>query len=113
MFRSTSSFGLFDYFRVPYDLEGSPDAVDGRLERLASAEGGATLFWPSAAAIEAGSLTPDIYRLGSVPIAGRVLAAETMRALAAGLTGTWHEAEPLHDEGGAPVSAVWRSSEGG
>src|SRR5436190_14688238 len=99
MLESSAPFVLFDYFRVPHERVedgGEPSGV----VRVGAAGKPCALYWPGAALLERRALRADLYRLGSIPLPGRILDEGEMRALAASLPGHWEPAEVVRDPSG-------------
>jgi hypothetical protein len=111
MFETSAPFVLFDYFRVPHERVAAGADAAG-VERVAVAGETPALGWPGENLLRTKGCRPGIYRLGDLPIPGRVLPDTEMRALTARLPGAWRPSEPVRDARGTAVSAVWRAEDG-
>jgi len=117
MFRLSSSFLLFDYFRVPFEREDR--AAAGAIDRARTAcayvrpaaDDSKALFWVPASVAAEGRVSGP-YTLGSIPIFGGVLPDEQAKPWLEELGGTWQRSSSISDSDGTWVSSIWSSAEG-
>jgi hypothetical protein len=121
VFRSAQPFLVFDYFRVPYDVDPgletsrSPDVPGIRWARLtpSSGAGRPALVWPvlegSQPAV-AGRVVR--FRMGDLVLHGRVLPDHLLAAALTESGASWRRAEELRAEDGTVLGSVRRSSDG-
>lgn len=129
MFEASVPVLFFDYFRVPYraaPIDPWPDGLPeqhplrwcGVARWTPSAGVGRALRWPlfdnpAAAASPLGTSTAfGEYRLGSIPIYGRVLPDDLCRSWLVDTGMRWTRSTPIRDRRGASVAAEWRSEDG-
>jgi hypothetical protein len=111
MFETSTSFTLFDYFRIPHLRAGALlDAVPD-VERVTGGSS-ASLLWPAAALLAADGARPGLHLVRAVPFVGRVLGEAEMRTVVERLPGSWTQADVVRDEAGTAVSGIWRSDDG-
>ena len=117
MFRATRPFVFFDYFRVPYVVDEIGEApaslFAGWNQLVPEQDPSRALFWPDfRQARELHALPPGPFRLGSVPVFGRIVPDATVsRVLEDSGTG-WRATNPVLDAQGQPVASVWRDDAG-
>ena len=104
MLASSHRFGLFDYFRVPYELAPTGDPI-GRLGREDAA-----VFWPAQPPATAGRR--GLWRLEGAPLYARVAPEAEVRAWERGLRGRWDDLAEVLDGSGRRISAVRRRDDG-
>jgi hypothetical protein len=118
MFTSTERFPFFDYFRVPYQVDGpSAGAADlprgvGRLHRDHESGSAPSLYWWSGTATH-----PRRTRAGRFGLAGFTLVCRVLREPPAVLsrqlgTARWRPTWPILDEDGRTVASVWSDEQG-
>jgi hypothetical protein len=122
VFESSCRFPFFDYFRVPYEvvehlasLEGLPPRHPlnscGRLRRQSTITAQRTAHWVSLNESDYG-LSPAEYRLGSIPIFGRVLPDSVSKEWLNNSDLTWSPVDEIRDHGGTRIASVWRTEAG-
>jgi hypothetical protein len=127
MFEASVPVLLFEYFRVPCRVapmdpwpelsQPHPLRSCGLMRWTAAAESGRALRWPLLdegapdSALRA-SAVPGEYRLGSIPIYGRVLPDDLCRSGLAETGIRWVRSTPIHDRRGDQVGAEWLGEDG-
>ena len=122
VFESSCRFPFFDYFRVPYEvvehlasLEGLPPRHPlnscGRLRRQSTITAQRTAHWLSLNESDFG-LSPAEYRLGSIPVFGRVLPDSVSKEWLNNSDLTWSPVDEIRDHGGTRIASVWRTEAG-
>ena len=107
MFESSTTFTLFDYFRVPYTLSLAAGAtLPPGWARLRASSTGTDLYWPATAGRRAWA---GSFRLAGFTVAGHVAQQDPPAALA---VGEWRPVEDLHDRAGVRVASVWQDRDG-
>src|SRR6516165_5975103 len=118
MFEASHPFGLFDYFRVPYQVRPalSCDRASGLpAHRLTCAGQSRSLLWlasNSATARPTAALRLGRYRLREWTFFGHVALGSTAPALLSGVGQGWEPAEEIFDAEARHVASVWRDREG-
>ena len=108
MLRASTSFSLFDYFRVPYAVD--PALRQGGLDAVAG-PGGARLLWPAGSD---GLVPAALWHLQGITLHARVALDPVARELLAVTEDeSWRPAEPLIAARGEATASVWRSAGGG
>jgi peptidoglycan/xylan/chitin deacetylase (PgdA/CDA1 family) len=101
VFRATTPFTLFDYFRVPYERRDG----EGSVAELSAEQ---ALRWPTAELLRDEGVRPGSYELDSIPLLASVADEAQMHSWF-GRGRTLHE---IRDRDGRPVSAVWQNDAG-
>lgn len=118
MFEASHPFGLFDYFRVPYQVRPSLtlDHVTGLpVHRLTEAGQSRALLWlasNSAPARWTAALRLGSYRLREWTFFGHVALGTAAPALLGDAGREWEPAEEIYDAGARHVASVWRDRVG-
>ena len=121
MFRTSRPFLVFDYFRVPNDLDPGLESAPGpevpglRWARLtlATGTGRPVLMWPvldsagPAAVRRAGR-----FRMGDLILHGRLLADEFLAPALTASGEMWSRIDALHADDGTVQASVWRCADG-
>jgi hypothetical protein len=105
VFRATTPFTLFDYFRVPYERVG------GR-ESLAELSARRVLRWPTASLLDAEGTRPGTYSLDSLLLLASVADDAQMHSWFRPERGSWRRAHDIRDKDGRPVSGIWQDDDG-
>jgi hypothetical protein len=126
VFESSCPFPFFDYFRVPYKVVEPFGFVDrlspqhplnscGRLRRAEITNGQRTAYWLDVNGTDspARNLSPDEYRLESIPIFGRVLPDTVCSEWLTSSSGDdWFPVDEIRDRVGRRAASVWQSGKG-
>jgi peptidoglycan/xylan/chitin deacetylase (PgdA/CDA1 family) len=111
MFESTAPFTLFDYFRVPYELDRGAARNPSGIASLTPKSGETRLWWPTASAFGAHA-RGGFYRVDSIPIFGRVLdnteATRSLQRIGRG----WRSSKTVRDARGTAVASIWTDENG-
>ena len=119
MFESTAPFMFFDYYRVPYKISvptdgRSEDSFWGHVSNVSEGRATRRLSWPRVcgrAPTDPSSMRWGEYRLGRIPIFGRVLGDEHAAERLQG-SSRWKAAEAITDGAGNRVASIWRDRDG-
>jgi hypothetical protein len=107
VFESSTTFTLFEYFRVPYTLSPAAGAtLPPGCGRLRAGSTGTSLYWPATPGRRAWA---GLFRVAGSTLAGRVVRRSPPTVLA---EGEWRPVEHLRDRGGARVASVWQDRDG-
>jgi hypothetical protein len=104
---ATRRLRLLDDFRVPYADRQSVDETS-QWDQLAASGAPAALHWYAGGDGVAGG-----YTLAGIPLWGRVVSDDVVRAYAARLEGAWRPELPIRRLDGQRHASVWRTQDGG
>jgi hypothetical protein len=105
MFRATTPFTLFDYFRVPYERR------DGR-ESLAELSGERALRWPTEEFLGEEGTDPGSYDLEGLPLFASVADDAQMHSWFGPERSSWRRVHDIRDKDGGLVSGIWQDDDG-
>lgn len=118
MFEASHPFGLFDYFRVPYQVRPpvSSERVSGLpVHRLTCAGQSRSLLWLASSSVPPGrTAAPRLgsYRLREWTFFGHVALGTAAPARLSDAGAEWEPAEEIFDAGARHVASVWRDHAG-
>ncbi len=124
MFESSQPFAFFDYFRIPYQVR-PPQNAGGQADRAAPVHWVRATGPPNRAPRCLWWLGADVrpgsgfsvgrlgrYQLGECVFFGHVALDAGVSALLPRTGRGWHAAEPIRDQQGRQVAAIWRDHQG-
>jgi len=103
---ATRRLAMLDEHAVPYAIGDEPGAGGGGWASLGAAEGARVHWWTGTGAAVR-------WTLDGSPLVGPLAPPAEVEALVERLPGIWAPALPVAAPGGAPLGALWRSTEGG
>lgn len=112
MFEATSSFTLFDYFRVPYERCDRPAELPSGVELLRLGDREAFVAWPTARAGEQRQASAGSYLCDAARIFASVAARNDVAAWQRLLGGRWQDIREVRTTDGTRVAAVSRRDDG-
>lgn len=111
IFESSRPITLFDYFRIPYAVSSSLETTRG-IARLSVRDTSRSLLWPTSEHLAAGRCRAGSYRVGSIPLFGRVAADAQANSWLGRGGDRWRPLDEVLDDRGRPVATILQRDDG-